>query len=113
MMRARRNSCATWLPRLTNRIQMTTDGLKLYVNAIDGAFAGDIDYAMLTKLYGPSGNDKSAETRYLPGRIKGTEPSVIFGDPARLDQLRGTRQPDHAHVDASVHAVDERVQQEV
>jgi hypothetical protein len=36
---------------------------------------------MLTKLYGPSGNDKSAETRYSPGRIKGAELAVISGDP--------------------------------
>lgn len=68
-------------PRLAGRIQLTTDGLKLYVNAVDGAFGGEIDYAMLTKLYGPSGNDKSAETRYSPGRIKGVEKSVILGDP--------------------------------
>lgn len=53
--------------RLPRRIQLTTDGLRLYINAVDGAFGGEIDYAMLTKLYGPSGNDKSAETRYSPG----------------------------------------------
>jgi IS1 family transposase len=67
--------------RLSGKIQMTTDGLKLYVNAVDGAFGGAIDYAMLTKLYGPSGNDKSAETRYSPGRIKGMEVERITGDP--------------------------------
>jgi IS1 family transposase len=67
--------------RLANKIQMTTDGLKLYINAIEGAFGGDIDYAMLTKLYGPSGNGNSAETRYSPGRIKGAELAIISGDP--------------------------------
>ncbi len=49
--------------RLADKVQMTTDGLKLYLNAIEGAFGGDIDYAMLTKLYGASGDDKSPETR--------------------------------------------------
>jgi hypothetical protein len=49
--------------RLSSKVQMTTDGLKLYLNATEGAFGGAIDYAMLTKLYGASGNDTSAETR--------------------------------------------------
>jgi hypothetical protein len=62
---------------------MTTDGLKLYLNAIERAFGGAIDYAMLKKLYGASGNDNSAETRYSPGRIKGMELAVISGDPDR------------------------------
>jgi IS1 family transposase len=67
--------------RLAGKIQMTTDGLRLYVNAVEGAFGGAIDYAMLTKLYGPSGNDKSAETRYSPGRINGMTVERITGDP--------------------------------
>jgi IS1 family transposase len=41
--------------RVTSRIQITTDGLKAYVEAIDGAFGGDVDYAVLHKVYGPSG----------------------------------------------------------
>jgi len=69
--------------RLSSKIQMTTDGLKLYLNAIEGAFGGAIDYAMLKKLYGASGNDNSAETRYSPGRIKSVELDVISGDPDR------------------------------
>jgi IS1 family transposase len=69
--------------RITGKVQMTTDGLKLYINAIEGAFGGAIDYAMLTKLYGASGNDNSAETRYSPGRIKGTELAVMVGEPDR------------------------------
>src|SRR5260370_33788205 len=68
--------------RLAGRIQMTTDGLRLYVNAAEGAFGGDIDFAMLTKIYGPSGNDKSAETRYSPGHIKDSAVAIIAGEPA-------------------------------
>lgn len=69
--------------RITGKVQMTTDGLKLYINAIEGAFGGAIDYAMLTKLYGASGNDNSAETRYSPGRIKGSELAIMSGVPDR------------------------------
>ena len=38
--------------RLANRVQLTSDGHKAYLEAVDGAFAGDIDYAMLVKFYG-------------------------------------------------------------
>ena len=55
--------------RIVGKIQMTTDGLKLYINAIEGAFGGAIDYAS-DKTYSASGNDNSADTRYSPGRIR-------------------------------------------
>ena len=38
--------------RLANRVQLTSDGHKAYLEAVEGAFGGDIDYAMLVKLYG-------------------------------------------------------------
>lgn len=40
--------------RLANRIQLTTDGYKAYVEAVDAAFGRDVDYAMLAKIYAPS-----------------------------------------------------------
>jgi hypothetical protein len=40
--------------RLANRIQLTSDGHEAYLEAVEGAFGGDIDYAMLVKLYGES-----------------------------------------------------------
>jgi len=40
--------------RLTNRVQLTSDGHKAYLEAVEGAFGGDIDYAQIVKLYGPS-----------------------------------------------------------
>jgi len=70
--------------RLPRRIQLTTDGLRLYINAVEESFGSDIDYAMLTKLYGPSGNDRSPEVRYSPGRIKGVETTYISGVPAEM-----------------------------
>jgi len=67
--------------RVTGRIQMTTDGLALYLNAIEGAFFGGIDYAMLTKLYGKAKRAEIHETSYSPARLTGTKISVISGDP--------------------------------
>src|SRR6185437_2614887 len=49
--------------RLANRVQLTTDGHRVYLNAVENAFGGDIDYAMLVKMYG---NDAESETRYSP-----------------------------------------------
>jgi IS1 family transposase len=69
--------------RLAGRVQLTTDGLRLYINAVEESFGADIDYAMLTKLYGASGNDKSPETRYSPGRITGMETAYVAGAPAK------------------------------
>jgi hypothetical protein len=48
--------------RLANRVQLTTDGLKVYLEAVEGAFGCEIDYAMLIKLYGAS----QEEVRYRP-----------------------------------------------
>jgi hypothetical protein len=40
--------------RLANRVQLTSDGHKAYLEAVEGAFGSDIDYAMLVKVYGPA-----------------------------------------------------------
>ena len=61
--------------RLSNRVQLTTDGLKAYLEAVEGSFGAAIDYAMLVKLYGES-KGSSPERRYSSGEccetIKGT-----------------------------------------
>jgi IS1 family transposase len=49
--------------RLANRVQLTTDGHRVYLNAVEEAFGSNIDYAMLVKIYG---NDSEAEARYIP-----------------------------------------------
>lgn len=64
--------------RLTKRIQLTTDGLKMYVRAVDKAFAEDVDYAMLVKVYGIP-ND--GEKRYSPAKCLGCESYVLTGTP--------------------------------
>jgi len=65
--------------RLTNRVQLTTDGHKAYLEAVEGAFGAEIDYAMLIKLYGPE--PKEAQRRYSPADCVGTEVKIIQGDP--------------------------------
>ena len=68
--------------RLANRVQMTTDGLKAYLQAVEDAFGADIDYAMLIKLYGQS--DDPAR-RYSPAECIGIEKKAIMGAPVDAD----------------------------
>ena len=63
--------------RLANRVQLTTDGYRPYLTAVESAFAGDIDYAMLVKIYESS----QEETRYSPAKCKGSERKKIVGNP--------------------------------
>jgi len=63
--------------RLRTRIQLTTDGLKVYINAVDDAFGADIDYAVLHKVY----ESTQEETRYSPARCVGCERQTVQGQP--------------------------------
>lgn len=72
--------------RLLNRVQLTTDGHKVYLGAVEEAFGGDVDYAQLVKIYG---EDKPAESRYSPGKCLGAEKREMVG------------QPDQAHISTS------------
>ena len=64
--------------RLSNRIQLTSDGLKLYIKAVDKAFGGDVDYAMLVKVYGKLEGD---EKRYSPAVCIGCQSHAVTGTP--------------------------------
>jgi len=66
--------------RLTNRVQLTTDGHRSYLEAVEGAFGCDVDYAMLIKIYGKS-KAKDDEIRYSPAECMGTKVQVVSGDP--------------------------------
>ncbi len=69
--------------RLSSGVQLTTDGHKAYLEAIEGAFGNAIDYAMLIKIYeGDSGKRASAEQRYSPAACTGTQLHRIAGNPA-------------------------------
>jgi len=65
--------------RLSTRVQLTSDGHRPYLEAIEGAFGSEIDYSMLVKLYSnpPTGN----QTRYSPGVCCGIKKSKIVGNP--------------------------------
>jgi IS1 family transposase len=66
--------------RLANRVQLTTDGLRLYVRAVESAFHGDIDYAQLHKIYDAPGGDDN-ERRYSPAVCTGIEIRKVNGNP--------------------------------
>jgi hypothetical protein len=72
--------------RLANRVQLTTDALKSYLDAVEDAFGGEIDYAKLVKLYGPGAESAG---RYSPAECIGTRKERMMGN------------PDKAHVSTS------------
>jgi IS1 family transposase len=61
--------------RLANRVQLTTDGHRAYLNAVEDAFGANVDYAMLNKIYGAA--PEGAEVRYSPAICMGTKRAVI------------------------------------
>ena len=66
--------------RLTNRVQLTTDGHKAYLNSVEDSFGGDIDYAVLMKLYRePRGS--TPERRYSAGECCGIIKGTVCGNP--------------------------------
>ena len=64
--------------RLRNRVQLTSDGHRPYLEAVESAFGTDIDYSMLVKLYGA---DPEGERRHSPAQCIGAIPTVITGRP--------------------------------
>jgi len=72
--------------RLSNRVQLTTDGHKMYLLAVPDAFAQDVDYAQLVKVFG---SDPEGQKRYSPAQCLGTKRVDIIGS------------PDHDHISTS------------
>jgi IS1 family transposase len=66
--------------RLANRVQLTTDGHKPYIQAVADSFGAGIDYAMLVKIYG---EDRDGEARYSPAVCVGARVDSIIGNPDR------------------------------
>ena len=66
--------------RLVNRVQLTTDGWRAYLDAVEGAFGEDVDYAQLVKLYGEAPN-QGPERKYSPSVCNGSRKNVIQGEP--------------------------------
>jgi IS1 family transposase len=64
--------------RLANRVQLTTDGHRVYLWAVEDAFGSEVDYAMLVKLYG---QELESGKRYSPAQCIGANPTIIQGNP--------------------------------
>jgi IS1 family transposase len=80
----RDGECAMWFmddlkSRLANRVQLTSDGHRAYLEAVEGAFGGDVDYAMLVKIYGNA--PAAAKGRYSPAECIGAKKERIEGNP--------------------------------
>lgn len=73
--------------RLASRVQLTTDGHRAYISAVERTFGSEIDYAQLVKIYGPT--PEGGETRYSPAQCMGARKAVINGN------------PDHRHISTS------------
>jgi IS1 family transposase len=65
--------------RLVNRVQLTTDGHKMYLSAVEDAFSGSIDFAQLVKVYGA--HPEGPEVRYSPAECIGTQKHAVTGCP--------------------------------
>jgi len=80
--------------RLQYRVQLTTDGHRAYLNAVDYAFGGGIDYATVQKLYGRQDDPENPETRYSPGVCTGIkiEKKIGFPDPRHISTSYVERQ---------------------
>jgi IS1 family transposase len=64
--------------RVRGRFQLTADGFRPYVNAVDEAFGSEVDYAMLVKLYSA---DEENRERYSPSEIVDARPVPVMGNP--------------------------------
>lgn len=77
------NSRPQFAERLDGRVQLATDGLTAYINAIEGAFGADVDYAQLVKIYGEA--PKSPERKYSPNEFVCAMQRNIEGNPKKKD----------------------------
>jgi len=94
--------------RIRGRVQVTTDGHKAYLEAVEGAFGMDCDYAQLQKIYGAPSDEEAR--RYSPARCIGCDMKVVSGnpDPKHVSTSYVERQNcNDAHVDATFHPLDQ------
>src|SRR5205823_2736980 len=88
--------------RLANRVQLTSDGHRAYLEAVEGAFGADIDYAQLIKLFGAA--PESLKGRYSPAECTGCRKERIEGNPdpmrrfTRLTNAFSKKFENHMHM---------------
>ena len=98
--------------RLASRVQLTSDGHRAYLTAVEDAFGSGIDYAMLVKHYGDA---PEGQRRYSPAVCTGASKMTVSGNPdkANISTSYVERpEPDDADVDAPDDSVDERLLKE-
>ncbi len=82
--------------RIRNRVQITTDGHKVYLDAVENAFGADIDYAQLQKIYGAPSDEETR--RYSPAKCIGCDMKVVSGNPyTRLTNAFSKKVENHRH----------------
>jgi IS1 family transposase len=67
--------------RVTSRVQLTTDGFRAYLVAVEAVFGADVDYAQLVKVYGSARGEGEGPAWYGPAEVIETTPTVITGQP--------------------------------
>ncbi len=68
--------------RVLSRVQLTSDGLTAYLDAVENAFGFEVDFAQLVKVYGPETAGRGAERKYSPGKVNGSRKIKQIGLPA-------------------------------
>ena len=97
--------------RLANRVQLTTGGHKAYLEAIEGAFGGDVDYAQFVKLYGDAPGEGEA---LQPSHLRWNAQAPCRRQPRRARRkhvIRRASEPHDENGDAPVHPPNQRIQQ--
>lgn len=69
--------------RIVNRLQLTTDGLQTYLEAVTNNFGSQIDFAQLVKIYGSVEGVNNTERKYSPASYTGSKKTIISGNPDR------------------------------
>lgn len=72
--------------RLANRVQLTTDGFKPYINAVEDTFGADVDYAQLVKIYGQPEENAGDRNWYKPAQVLAAIPKAVMGSP-RIEDI--------------------------
>ena len=102
--------------RLANRVQLTTDGHKAYLSAVEEAFGADIDYGMLVKLYGAGpARPRCRCAAVQPRRVRRHSQRDDHGQArpeAHQHELHRAGEPDHADEHAAVYPADQRFLEE-
>jgi hypothetical protein len=98
--------------RLTNRVQISSDSLRSYVDAVERAFGADVDYGQIVKFFDA---EPTGPARYAPPQVTHVERTVVIGspDPVHISTSLVERQNfDHAYEHAPIYPADQRFQQE-